>query len=445
MLTKVLIANRGDIALRIVCACRELGLRTCVAHSQPDSDSLAVRFADEAVCIGPAASEQSYLSIPAILTAAAITGADALHPGYGFLSESASLAEACQAAGVVFIGPPPQVLHLLGDKARARRVMQAAGLQVVPGTESFDDPGEGARLAEALGFPVLIKATSGGGGRGLRVVRTARDLAPALGVARHEAVAAFGDPRLYLERYVDGARHIEFQVLADETRAVQLGDRECTLQRRHQKVLEEAPAVGLSETARRTLGDLVVKAALEIGYRNAGTFEFLVDSDGEPYFIEANARIQVEHPVTEMVTGVDLVKEQVRVAAGDGLSVRQADVQVTGHAIECRVNAEHPDTGRPAPGMIRAFSAPGGPGVRVDSYAHADCMVWPHYDALVAKVITHGRDRAEATARMRRALEMMVVEGVETTIPLHLRVLSDPDFLAGRFTTSFLERFLRPV
>ncbi len=442
MLTKVLIANRGDIALRIVCACRELGLRTCVAHSQPDSDSAAVRAADEAVCIGPAASDQSYLSIPAILTAAAISGADALHPGYGFLSESASLVEACQAAGVVFIGPPARVLRLLGDKARARGVMQAAGLQVVPGTASFDDPGEGARLAKALGFPLLIKATSGGGGRGLRVVRTERDLEPALGVARHEAVAAFGDPRLYLERYVDEARHIEFQVLADETQAVQLGDRECTLQRRHQKVLEEAPAVGLRESARHTLGDLVVNAALEVGYRNAGTFEFLVDRDGEAYFIEANARIQVEHPVTEMVTGVDLVKEQIRVAAGDGLSIRQTDVQVTGHAIECRVNAEHPDTGRPAPGMIRTFAPPGGPGVRVDTYAHAGCMVWPHYDALVAKVITHGRDRGEATARMRRALEMMVVEGVETTIPLHLRVLSDPDFLAGRFTTSFLERFL---
>jgi acetyl-CoA carboxylase biotin carboxylase subunit len=442
MFTKVLVANRGDIALRIVCACRELGIQSTVAHSQPDAESLPVRLADEAICIGPAASDRSYLNVPAIVTAATLVGADAIHPGYGFLSESALLAEACQAAGVMFIGPPPEVLRLLGDKARARQVMRDVGLPVLPGTESFDDPAEGARLAHELGLPLLVKATSGGGGRGLRVVRSAAGLGHALETARREAHAAFGDARLYLERYVDGPRHIEFQILADATRAIHLGERECTLQRRHQKLLEESPAVGLPDGTRRRLGDLSAKAAVATGYRNAGTFEFLVDRSGEPYFIEANARVQVEHPVTEMVTGVDLVKEQIRLAAGEPLSMRQTDVRLRGHAIECRVNAEQADTGRPAPGMIRTFIAPGGPGVRVDSYAHAGCMVWPHYDALVAKVIAHGQDRTEAIARMRRALEMLVVDGIDTTVPLHLAVLRDPDFLAGRFTTSFLERFL---
>jgi len=311
----------------------------------------------------------------------------------------------------------------------------------VPGTDSFDTQDEGIRLADTLGFPLLIKATVGGGGRGLRVVRTGSDLEPALAAARREAAAAFGDARLYLERYIDEPRHVEFQIVADQTRALLVGDRECTLQRRHQKLLEEAPAVGLSEPCRHRLGDLVVAAARAVGYRGAGTFEFLVDRQGEPFFIEANARIQVEHPVTEMVTGVDLIKEQIRVAAGEGLSLAHTETRAVGHAIECRVNAEHAYTGRPAPGMIRTLIAPGGPGVRVDTYAHAGCMIWPQYDALVAKVITHGHDRGEAIARMRRALGMFVIEGIETTIPLHLRVLSDPAFLAGRFTTGFLERF----
>jgi acetyl-CoA carboxylase biotin carboxylase subunit len=441
MFSKILVANRGDIALRIVCACRELGIRASVAHSQLDADSLPVRLADEAVCIGPASTDQSYLNVPAIVTAATMVGADAVHPGYGFLSESAALAEACTAAGVAFIGPSPDVLRLLGDKARARCVMLAAGLPIVPGTDSFDTQDEGVRLADTLGFPLLVKATAGGGGRGLRVVRTGPDLEPALAAARREAAAAFGDGRLYLERYIDEPRHVEFQIVADQTRAVLVGDRECTLQRRHQKLLEEAPAVGLSEQCRHRLGDLVVAAARAVGYRGAGTFEFLVDRQGDPFFIEANARIQVEHPVTEMVTGVDLVKEQIRIAAGEELSLVHAETRAVGHAIECRVNAEHAYTGRPAPGMIRTLIAPGGPGVRVDTYAHAGCMIWPQYDALVAKVITHGQDRDEAIARMRRALDMFVIEGIETTVPLHLRVLSDPDFLAGRFTTGFLERF----
>lgn len=441
MFSKILIANRGDIALRVICACRELGIRTAVAHSQLDADSLPVRLADQAVCIGPASPAESYLHIPAIVTAAAMVGADALHPGYGFVSESAALAEGCKAAGIAFIGPSPDVLRLLGDKARARRVMRAAGLPIVPGTDSFNTEQEGLRLAETLAFPLLIKATAGGGGRGLRVVRTAADLERSLEAARREAEAAFGDGRLYLERYIDEPRHVELQVAADQTRAVLVGDRECTLQRRHQKLLEEAPAVGLSARCRHRLGEMVVEAARTLGYLGVGTFEFLMDEQGEPFFIEANARIQVEHPATEMVTGVDLVKEQIRIAAGEGLSIASGEIPAGGHAIECRVNAEHPYTGRPAPGTIGAFIAPGGPGVRVDTYAHAGCTIWPQYDALVAKVIAHGQDRDEAIGRMRRALGMLVIDGIETTIPLHLRVLSDPDFVAGRFTTRFLDRF----
>ncbi len=442
MFTKVLIANRGEIALRIICACRELGVQTVLACSQADTDSRPARLADERLCIGPPGSADSYLSITAIQTAAVISGADAVHPGYGFLSESPALADACSAIGAAFIGPPAPVLRLLGDKARARRTMAAAGLPVLPGTDAFVDDAEAGALVAELGFPVIIKAASGGGGRGLRIARTARELASLLPAARREAETAFGDPRLYIERYLSAPRHIEFQVLADSDGAVQLGERECTLQRRHQKLLEEAPSIGLPEETRRRLGDLVTAAAREVGYRNAGTFEFLVDGDGSAYFMEANARIQVEHPVTEMVTGVDIVKEQLRVAAGEGLSVRQEDVRVTGHAIECRLNAEHPETGTPCPGVIRGVTLPGGPGVRVDTCVHADCTIWPYYDALVAKVIAHGRDRGEAIARMQRALDMVEIDGIETTVSLHRRILRDPDFRAGRFTTAYLEQFL---
>ena len=446
MFKKILIANRGEIALRIIYACRELGIPSVVGHSQADEHTLPVRFADEAVCIGPATSLRSYLNVPAIITAAEITGADAIHPGYGFLSENAYLAEACDACRISFIGPPAGVLRLLGDKSRARKAMRKAGLPVVPGTESLEDVTMARRAARRLGYPVIIKATSGGGGRGMRVVRNAEEMDDAFPTARREADAAFGDPRVYLEIYIEGPRHIEFQVLADSRGAtVHLGERECTLQRRHQKVLEETPSVELSDRVRQRLGKLVTKAARSVGYVNAGTFEFLMDPRGRFYFMEANARLQVEHPITEMVTGVDLVKEQIRIASGERLSFRQADVRCTGHAIECRVNAEHPETFAPSPGLIRTFSVPGGPGVRVDTFAHADCMVSPHYDSLLAKIITHGRDRAEAIARMRRALEMTVIEGVETTIPLHLRILRDADFLAGRFTTAFLERFLAAV
>ena len=446
MFKKILIANRGEIALRIIYACRELGIQTVVAHSQADEHSLPVRFADQEVCIGPARSRDSYLNVPAIITAAEITGADAIHPGYGFLSESAYLAEACDACRITFIGPPADVLRLLGDKSRARRAMRKAGLPVIPGTESLKDVKAARRAARRLGYPVIIKATSGGGGRGMRVVGDADELEDAFLTARREAEAAFGDPRVYLEIYVEEARHIEFQVLADEGgTTVHLGERECTLQRRHQKVLEETPSLELSDRVRERMGKLVAKAAWAVRYVNAGTFEFLMDARSRFYFMEANARLQVEHPITEMVTGVDIVKEQIRIASGEPLSFRQADVRFTGHAIECRVNAEHPETFAPSPGLIRTFSVPGGPGIRVDTFAHADCTVSPHYDSLLAKVIAHGRDRPEAIDRMRRALEMMVIEGIETTIALHLRILRDPDFLEGRFTTAFLERFVPPA
>ena len=445
MFKKVLIANRGEIALRIIHACRELGIKTVVAHSQVDEHSLAVRFADQEICIGPARSLDSYLNVPAVITAAEITGADAIHPGYGFLSESAYLAEACDACRITFIGPSADVLRMLGDKARAKGLMRKAGLPVVPGTDSLEDATAARRAARRLGYPVILKATSGGGGRGMRVVRSAEELEGAFPIARREAAAAFGDPRVYLEVYVEEPRHIEFQVLADDCGAtVHLGERECTLQRRHQKVLEETPSIELSERVRERMGKLVTKAARAVGYVNAGTFEFLMDARDHFYFMEVNARLQVEHPITEMVTGVDIVKEQIRIASGEGLSIGQADVRFTGHAIECRVNAEHPETFVPSPGLIRTFSAPGGPGVRVDTFAHADCTVSPYYDSLVAKIVAHGRDRPEAIDRMRRALEMTVIEGIETTIPLQLRILRDPDFLAGRFTTAFLERFAGP-
>jgi acetyl-CoA carboxylase biotin carboxylase subunit len=446
MFKKILIANRGEVALRIIYACRELGIKTVVAHSQADEHSLPVRFADQEVCIGPARSLDSYLSVPAIITAAEITGADAIHPGYGFLSKSAYLAEACDACRLTFIGPPAEVIRLLGDKSRARQAMRTAGLPVVPGTESLEDLKAARRAARRLGFPVIIKATSGGGGRGMRVVRDADALDDAVQTARNEAEAAFGDSRVYLERYVEEARHIEFQVLADgDGTTVHLGERECTLQRRHQKVLEETPSLELTDRVRERMGKLVAKAARAVGYVNAGTFEFLMDARGRFNFMEANARLQVEHPITEMVTGVDVVKEQIRIASGESLSFRQADVRFTGHAIECRVNAEHPETFTPSPGVIRTFSAPGGPGVRIDTFAHAGCEVSPYYDSLVAKVIAHGQDRPEAIARMRRALAMTVIEGIDTNIPLHLRILQDPDFLEGRFTTTFLDRFVGPA
>src|SRR5580765_8346357 len=444
MFKKILIANRGEIALRVICACRELGIKTVAVYSEADENSLHVRFADEDVCIGPARSSDSYLSVPAVISAAEITGADAIHPGYGFLSESPYLAEVCEACHIKFIGPAPNVIRLLGDKARARRAMKKAGVPVLPGSDGPVDSEEKAhKIAKDLGYPVIIKAVAGGGGRGMRVIRDIKDLPKSLKTAQREAEAAFGVGDVYIEKYVEHPRHIEFQVLGDHHGAVvHLGERECSIQRRHQKLLEEGPSVALTDRMRRKLGSTVVDAARAVQYTNAGTFEFLLDDKGNFYFLEVNTRLQVEHPVTEFLTGVDIVKEQIRIAAGERLSFKQGDVTFDGHAIECRVNAEDPDTFAPSPGVIRAFSVPGGPGVRVDTFAHSECTVSPYYDSMIAKIIVHGRDRSEAIARMRRTLEMTVIDGIKTSIPLHLRVLSDPDFVAGKISTSFMERFL---
>jgi acetyl-CoA carboxylase, biotin carboxylase subunit len=444
MFKKILIANRGEIALRIICACRELGIKTVAVYSEADENSLHVRFADEDVCIGPARSADSYLSVPAVISAAEITGADAIHPGYGFLSESAYLAEVCEACHIRFIGPAPNVIRLLGDKARARRAMKKAGVPILPGSEGPVDSEEKAlKIARDLGYPVIIKAVAGGGGRGMRVIRAPGELGKSLKTAQREAEAAFGVGDVYLEKYVERPRHIEFQVLGDHHGAViHLGERECSIQRRHQKLIEEAPSIALTEKMRRKLGSTVVDAARAVQYTNAGTFEFLMDDKSNFFFLEVNTRLQVEHPVTEFLTGVDIVKEQIRIAAGERLSFKQGDVTFNGHAIECRINAEDPDTFAPSPGVIHAYSVPGGPGVRVDTFVHAECTVPPYYDSMIAKIIVHGRDRQEAIARMRRTLEMTVIEGVRNTIPLHLRILSDPDFVAGRLSTAFMERFL---
>jgi len=445
MFNKILIANRGEIALRVICACRELGIKTVAVYSEADEHSLHVRFADEDVCIGPARSLDSYLSVPAIISAAEVTGADAIHPGYGFLSESAYLAEVCEACHIKFIGPDPNVIRLMGDKARARKAMKKAGVPVLPGSDGPVRGEDQAReVARTLGFPVIIKAVAGGGGRGMRVVNSEDELAKAIRTATREAEAAFGVGDVYIEKYVEAPRHIEFQVLGDHHgNVVHLGERECSIQRRHQKLIEEAPSVALSERQRRKLGATVVDAARAVQYTNAGTFEFLMDNDGRFYFLEANTRLQVEHPVTEFVTGVDIVKEQIRIAAGERLSVRQSEIEFRGHSIECRINAEDPETFVPSPGLIHAFSVPGGPGVRVDSFAHSECTVSPYYDSLIAKVITYGRDRQEAIARMRRTLEMTVVDGIKTSIPMHLKILGEPDFVAGRLSTSFMDRFMK--
>jgi acetyl-CoA carboxylase biotin carboxylase subunit len=443
MFKKILIANRGEIALRVIYACRELGIKTVAVYSEADENSLHVRFADEDVCIGPARSLDSYLNVPAIISAAEVTGADAIHPGYGFLSESAYLAEVCEACHIRFIGPDPNVIRLMGDKARARRAMKKAGVPVLPGSDGPVESEEKAqKVAKDLGFPVIIKAVAGGGGRGMRIVRAAGDLARALKTAQREAEAAFGVGDVYLEKYVDAPRHIEVQVIGDHHGAVvHLGERECSIQRRHQKLIEEAPSAALSEKQRRRLGSTVVDAARAVQYTNAGTFEFLLDAAGNFYFLEVNTRLQVEHPVTEFITGVDIVKEQIRVAAGERLAFKQGDVTFTGHAIECRINAEDPVTFTPSPGVVHAFSVPGGPGIRVDTFVHAEATISPYYDSLIAKVIAWGRDRQEAVARMRRTLELTVIEGIKTSIPLHLKVLSDPDFLAARINTSFMDRY----
>jgi acetyl-CoA carboxylase biotin carboxylase subunit len=444
MFKKILVANRGEIALRIIFACRELGIKTVAVYSEADENSLHVRFADEDICIGPARSADSYLSVPAIISAAEITGADAIHPGYGFLSESAYLAEVCEACHIRFIGPDPSVIRLLGDKAKARRAMKKAGVPMLPGSEGPVESEDLAhKVAREIGFPVIIKAVAGGGGRGMRIVKEPKELAHAFRTAQREAEAAFGLGDVYIEKYLDSPRHIEYQILGDHHgNVVHLGERECSIQRRHQKLIEESPSIAVSDKVRRRMGATVVDAARAVQYTNAGTFEFLMDAKGNFYFMEVNTRIQVEHPVTEWVTGIDIVKEQIRIAAGERLSFKQSEVTFTGHAIECRVNAEDPVTFVPSPGTIHAFSIPGGPGVRVDTAAHAECTIPPNYDSMIAKIIVHGRDRQEAIARMKRTLEMSVVEGIKTSIPLHLKVLNDPDFVAGRLSTHFMERFL---
>ena len=443
MFKKILVANRGEIALRVIFACRELGIKTVAVYSEADENSLHVRFADEDICIGPARSADSYLNVPAIISAAEITGADALHPGYGFLSESAYLAEVCEACHIRFIGPDPSVIRLLGDKAKARRAMKKAGVPMLPGSDGPVESEERAtKIAQQIGYPVIIKAVAGGGGRGMRIVKQPADLSHAFKTAQREAESAFGVGDVYIEKYLESPRHIEFQILGDHHgNVVHLGERECSIQRRHQKLLEESPSVAVSEKVRRKMGAVVVDAARAVQYTNAGTFEFLMDEKGNFYFMEVNTRVQVEHPVTEMVTGIDIVKEQIRIAAGWRLGFKQSEVTFTGHALECRINAEDPETFVPSPGMIHAFSMSGGPGVRVDTAAHSECLISPYYDSMVAKVIVHGRDRQESIARMRRTLEMSVVEGIRTTIPMHLKILNDPDFIAGRLSTHFMERF----
>jgi acetyl-CoA carboxylase biotin carboxylase subunit len=451
MFRKILIANRGEIALRVICACKELGIRTVAVYSEADRYSLHVRFADEAVCIGPAKSSKSYLQIPAIISAAEITNAEAIHPGYGFLSENAEFAEVCELSGIKFIGPRPEVTRLMGVKDKARAAMAAAGVPVLPGSAGVvRSPEEALEAARAIGFPVILKASAGGGGRGMRVVREASELPSLFVQAQQEAAAAFSCPDVYLEKFIPAPRHIEFQVLADEHGNVEVfGERECSIQRRHQKLIEESPSPVMTPALRQDMSARLRKALQDVGYTNAGTVEFLMDDTGALYFIEVNARIQVEHPVTEFVTGVDLVKGQILAAAGVPLrEFISSPVTLQGHALECRINAEHPETFAPSPGRITAFNVPGGIGVRVDTAAYADCVIPPYYDSLVAKLITYGRDRAEAIARMRRALDMFVIEGIHTSIPLHQRILEDEDFLAGRLDTRFIDRFLnrrRPV
>ena len=444
MFRKILIANRGEIALRVLCACQELGIRTVAVYSEADRNSLHVRFADEAVCIGPARSSESYLNIPHVISAAEITNVDAIHPGYGFLSENANFAEVCEASHITFIGPSPQVIRMMGEKDRARRELSAAGLPIIPGSPGVvPDEDTALQLASEIGYPVLIKAAEGGGGRGMRVVHKKEELPSAFQTARHESQQAFGSPNVYLEKLIERPRHIEFQVIGDRHgNVMHLRERECSIQRRHQKIIEESPSPALDVKTRDAMGERVAKALAKIGYSNAGTVEFLRDEASQDlYFIEVNARIQVEHPVTEMVSGVDLVKAQIRLAAGEKLVDVVGKPRFHGHAIECRINAEDPETFAPSAGRITAFRVPGGPGVRVDTAVYSEAVVPPYYDSLVAKLVAFGDDRAEATARMARALDQFVVEGIKTSIPLHKKILDDPDFASGKLDTHFLDRY----
>ncbi len=444
MFKKVLIANRGEIALRVIRACKELGIKTVAIHSEADAASLHVRAADEKVCVGPPESVLSYRNIPNVLSAAEITGAGAVHPGYGFLSENAHFAEVCESIGIKFIGPTSENIAMMGDKAKAREIVAKRGLPVTPGSPGELRSEEDAmQAAQKVSFPVIIKATAGGGGRGMRVVNKAEDLSRAFQAAQAEAKSTFGNGGVYLERYFLEPRHIEVQILADHRgHVIHLGERDCSIQRRHQKLVEETPSPAVDEKLRREIGRVAVEAVKAAHYRNVGTVEFLLDKDRNFFFMEVNTRIQVEHPITEMVTGIDLIKEQIRMAAGHPLSIRQQDVVLNGHSMECRINAEDPEKFIPSPGQITKYSAPGGFGVRVDSAMESGAIVVPHYDSMIAKLITHGRDRQESMARMRRALDEFVIEGIKTTIPLYRRILDDPDFQKGHVSTTFLERFL---
>ena len=444
MLDKILIANRGEIALRILRACRELGIKTVAVHSDADRDLKHVRLADESVCIGPAPSTQSYLNVPAVLSAAEVTDAVGIHPGYGFLSENADFAERVMESGFIFIGPKPETIRIMGDKVAAIKAMKASGVPCVPGSDGplGDDEKENLRIAHEIGYPIIIKAAGGGGGRGMRVVHSEANLLSAISLTKAEAGAAFNNDIVYMEKFLGNPRHVEIQVLADEHgNAIHLGERDCSMQRRHQKVIEEAPAPGITPEMRSRIGERCAAACREIGYRGAGTFEFLYE-DGEFYFIEMNTRVQVEHPVTEMITGVDIVREQIRIASGEPLHYTQDDIKINGHAMECRINAEDPNTFMPSPGTITAYHAPGGPGVRVDSHIYNGYRVPPYYDSMIGKLITHGEDRHTAMARMHNALSEIVIEGIKTNIPLQQELITDAGFQAGGTNIHYLEKKL---
>lgn len=439
---KILIANRGEIAVRIIRACKELNIRTVAIYSDIEKDSMHVRLADEAICIGPADSSQSYLNIPAILSAAEITDAEAIHPGYGFLAENPYFAEACATSGITFIGPSSENIRLGGDKAKARQLMKRKGVPVVPGSDGPVTSEEVAvKVAKKIGFPVLLKASSGGGGKGMRIVSEEKDLEQAFHLAQREALAAFGSSELYIEKYIPEIRHIEVQIMADNKgNVIHLGERDCSIQRRHQKLIEEAPSPFSTEKFRKRIGELAIRAAKAMRYKNIGTVEFIVDSEGNIYFMEINTRVQVEHPVTEAVTGIDIVKEQIKLAAGYPLEFKQNRIKPSGHAIECRINAEDPEKFIPSPGKITFFYQPGGPGVRVDTAVYSGWTVPPYYDSLIAKLIVHGRDRREAIEKMRRALDEFIIEGIKTTIPFHKKVLNHEYFVKGEFNTQFVEK-----
>jgi acetyl-CoA carboxylase biotin carboxylase subunit len=443
---KILIANRGEIAVRVIRACKELGIRTVAVYSEADRESLHVKLADESVCVGPASTVQSYNNIPSILSAAEITDAEAIHPGYGFLSENPQFAEACLTSGITFIGPSSETIRLGGDKAKARQTMKRRGVPVVSGSDGPVVTEESAlKTARKIGFPVIIKASAGGGGRGMRIIREEAELEKLFFMAQREALTAFGNGELYMEKYITEMRHIEVQIIADtKGNILHLGERDCSIQRRHQKLIEESPSPIASEKFRKKIGEYAVKAARALKYRNAGTVEFIVEPDGNIYFMEINTRLQVEHPVTEYVTGIDIVKEQIRIAAGLLLEIKQPQVKFFGHAIECRINAEDPERFIPCPGKITFLALPGGPGVRVDTAAYNGCVIPSYYDSLIAKLIVHGRNREEAIARMKRALDEFIVEGIKTTIPFHKRVLNDPDFIRGEFNTGFVEKMNNP-